>query len=173
MSNVPLFMAAVTALFVFSNNDMAAAQDSIQIDAPYARVSGPSAKSGAVFMTILNHAAQDDRLVSVATDAAERAELHSHTQNADGVMQMGEVPEGFLIPATEARALDRAGDHIMLMGLTRALKQGDTLTLTLSFERSGVITVDVPVDNERQPGAPAAMDHSKMDHSGQAAPATN
>jgi periplasmic copper chaperone A len=168
MTNLPLFMAALTALFVFSTGNMAAAQDGIQIDAPYARVSGPSAKSGAVFMTILNQSARDDRLVSVTTDAAERAELHTHKADANGVMRMGEVTEGFAITGTEAHALDRGGDHIMLLGLTRALKQGDTVMLTLTFEKSGDITVEVPVDNDRKPGA-----HGMMDHSGHAAPATN
>jgi periplasmic copper chaperone A len=170
MTNFPLLMAALTALFVFSGGDLAAAQDGIQIDAPYARVSGPSAKSGAVFMTILNHAAEDDRLVSVSTDAAERAELHTHLADANGVMRMGEVADGFAITGTEAHALDRGGDHIMLLGLTRALKQGDTVTLTLSFERGGDITVDVPVDNDRKPDT---MDHGTMGHSGPTAPATN
>jgi periplasmic copper chaperone A len=173
MTKLPLLMAALTALFVFSNSQAASAHDGIRIEDPYARVSGATAKSGAVFMTILNHSAQDDRLVSVTTDAAERAELHTHTQDANGVMQMGEVPEGFPIAGTEAHALDRGGDHIMLFGLTRALKQGDIVTLTLTFERSGDITIAVPVDNERKPGAHSTIDYGKMDHSGHAAPATN
>jgi copper(I)-binding protein len=55
----------------------------------------------------------------------------------------------------------RGGDHIMLMGLTRAFKDGDMIHLTLTFEHAGVVDVDVPVDNART-GAP--MDHSKMNH---------
>jgi periplasmic copper chaperone A len=173
MTKFSLFMAAMSAFFALSTGQMASAADIVEIEEPYVRVSGVSAKSGAVFMTILNPSTQDDRLVSVTTDIAERAELHTHTEDANGVMRMGEVTEGFPIPATEAHALDRGGDHIMLLGLTRALKQGDMVTLTLTFEKSGDITVEVPVDNERAPGAHGKMDHGKMNHGGHTAPATN
>lgn len=156
MTKFSLFVAAMTAFFAVSSGQMAAAHDGMRIEDPYARVMGASAKSGAVFMTLLNHSLDDDRLVSVKTDAAERAELHTHTEDANGVMQMGEVKEGFPIAGMETHMLDRGGDHIMLLGLTRALIPGDVLTMTLTFERGGDVIVEVPVDNDR---APAAMDH--------------
>jgi hypothetical protein len=90
--------------------------------------------------------AADDRLIAAATDAAERAELHTHVEDPSGMMQMLNVPEGFAIPAQGRRDLARGGDHVMLMGLTRPLKDGDRIALTLTFERSGPVTLDVPVD---------------------------
>lgn len=165
MTKFSLFMAAMTAFFALSAGQMAAAHDGIRVEDPYARVMGASAKSGAVFMTLLNHSIEDDRLLSVSTDAAERAELHTHSQDANGVMRMGEVTEGFAIEGMETHALDRAGDHIMLLGLTRALKPGDILTLTLTFERGGDMVIKVPVDNDRAPAA--------ADHDGHAMPATD
>ena len=165
MTKFSLFMAAMTAFFALSSGQMAAAGDGIRVEDPYARVMGASAKSGAVFMTIRNHSNNDDRLLSVTTDAALRAELHSHTEDANGVMRMGEVTGGFPIAGMETHPLDRGGDHIMLFGLTRAIPPGDTLTLTLTFERGGDIVVQVPVDNDRAPAA--------TDHSGHTMPATN
>jgi periplasmic copper chaperone A len=169
MSHFALFLAAMTACFTFSGSQMAAAQDSIQVHDAYARVSGDTAKSGAIFMTLINPSPQGDRLLSVASDAADRAELHSHAVDANGVMHMGEVTEGFAVPAGDAHALDRAGDHIMLLGLKHPLKQGDTVTLTLTFEHAGPLTVTVPVDNARKPAAQDAM--GVMQHTDQA-PAT-
>lgn len=164
MTKFSLFVAAMTAFFALSAGQMAAAHDGIRVEDAYARVLGASAKSGAVFMTLLNHSIEDDRLVSVTTDAAERAELHSHSMDANGVMTMGEVKEGFPIIGMETHMLDRGGDHIMLLGLTRAFAPGDLITLTLTFERSGEMVVEVPVDNDRKP--------TMMDHSGHSMPAT-
>lgn len=164
MTKFSLFMAAVSAFFFLSSGQMAAAHDGMRIEDPYARVMGASAKAGAVFMTLLNHSLDDDRLIGVTTDAAERAELHAHSMEENGVMKMGEVKEGFPIAGMETHLLDRGGNHIMLLGLTRTLKQGDIIILTLTFERSGEMIIDVPVDNDRAPEA--------MDHSGHSMPAT-
>lgn len=126
------------------------AQEGLVISDPYARVSTAMSKSGAAFMVIENHADAEDRLVGASTDAAERAELHTH-RDVDGVMQMVEVEEGFAIPAGGSHVLERGGDHVMLLGLTRALHHGDRISLTLSFEKAGEVVVEVPVDLERQP----------------------
>ena len=45
----------------------------------------------------------------------------------------------------------------MLMGLTRPLKQGDVITLTLTFEHEGAVQVEAPVDNARKPGEAAPV----------------
>jgi periplasmic copper chaperone A len=147
------FAAAVLAL---AAPGLAVAHDGVHINQPYVRA---GAQSGAVFMVIVNHAAADDRLIGAATDAAKKAELHTHIENADGVMQMVEVPEGFVIPAEGQHELARGGDHVMLMGLTRALATGDTISLTLTFERAGDVTVEVPVDNDRAADAMGTMNH--------------
>jgi periplasmic copper chaperone A len=162
MSNFAMLLAAMTAYFTLSAGQMAAAHDGIHVEDAYARVSGETAKSAAVFMTLMNHSIEDDRLLSVRSDDADRAELHTHTLDTNGVMHMGEVIEGFPIMGQEAHMLDRGGDHIMLLGLKQGLKQGDTVTLTLKFERGEEIVVEVPVDNDRKPGA-AAHDTGSME----------
>lgn len=142
------------------------AHDGPHISDPYARA---SAASGAIFLVIENHSDQDDRLIAASTDVAERTELHTHQQDANGVVQMIEVPDGFAIPAKGSHALSRGGDHIMLLGLKRPLAQGDTFPLTLTFERGEEITLEVAVDNDRKPVL-GATGHGAADHSGHAAP---
>ena len=150
-------VAAAAALCLTLPATHAAAHDGVHINDAYARA---SAMSGAVFFEIENHQTDDDRLLSVASDAAERVELHTHKSDANGVMQMMAVPEGFAVPGNGTHALARGGDHVMLMGLKGPLVTGDTVSLTLTFERAGVVTIDVPVDNERTGDAAGAMDHS-------------
>jgi copper(I)-binding protein len=134
------------------------AHDGVHVSDAYARA---SAQSGAVFLTVTNHSANEDRLVSAASDVAERVELHTHVEDANGVMQMIEVEEGFAIPAEGTFALERGGDHIMLMGLTRPLADGDTFTVTLTFARGDTVAVEVTVDNARKPAAHGARDHGE------------
>ncbi len=143
------------------------AHQGVHIENPYARTNGGIGASGAIFLEITNHADADDRLIGVGSDVAEKVEMHTHKQSADGVMQMMAVPEGFPVAALQGHALKRGGDHIMLMGLKQDLKDGDIIHLTLTFEKAGVVEVDVPVDNARKPDAMGdmqGMDHSKMGH---------
>ena len=162
MKAILLSRAAAAALALPLLAAPALAQ-TIEIHDPYARVATPMSRSGAAFMLIENTGEADDRLIGAATDAAEMAELHTHVESDDGVMRMVEVEEGFAIPAGDSHALARGGDHVMMMGLTRRLEHGDTITLTLTFEQAGEITLEVPVDLERDPGT-GAMDGAGMQH---------
>lgn len=134
--------------------------DGMMVEDAYARSASPTAQSGAAFMHIVNHSGQDDRLIGAASPAAHMTELHTHKEDANGVMQMIHVEEGFALPAGETLVLDRGGKHIMFMGLNAPFEQGATVPLTLTFEKAGEMQVEVPVDLDRMPGDAAAMDHS-------------
>lgn len=151
------FRAAVAAVLLALPGG-AIAHDGVHIHEAFAMIS-PAGNSGAVFMLIDNHGAEEDRLVAAATPAAMRVELHTHEEDAAGVMRMIEVEEGFVIPAGGERRLERGGDHVMLMGLTDALTEGDVVTLTLTFEREGDVVLEVPV------GAPGDVDSGGHGHS--------
>ena len=117
----------------------ALAQDGLTIRDAYARSANP--RSGAVFMVVENHRDAECRLIGAASDAAEMVELHTHAE-VDGVMKMQKVEGG-------QHALARGGDHVMLMGLTAPLADGDTVALTLDFGDCGTRQVEAPVDNDR------------------------
>jgi len=144
-------LAAIAAATLLCGPTLA--HDGVHIENPYARSTGAIGSSGAVFLVILNHGAADDRLIDATSDIAVRVELHRHKHSADGVMQMLHVPEGFVVPAKATHALARGGDHVMLLGLTRPLAQGDAFDLTLVFEKEGAVVVTVVVDNDRKAGA--------------------
>ena len=139
---------------------LARANDRIEIIDPFARASTAMSASGAAFMVIRNHADTDDRLIAAQSDVAERIELHTHKEDAAGVMRMIEVEEGFVIPAGGTHELARGGDHVMFLGLTRPLAQGDSVTLTLTFENGGDVTLEVPVDLERAASHGQSHNHS-------------
>jgi len=62
---------------------------------------------------------------------------------------------GILINPGIATRLAPGGLHIMLMDLKRPLKEGDSITLTLTFERAGKQTVIVPVARAGAPAGPS------------------
>lgn len=132
--------------------------DSLHIHDAYARVMGGIGASGAVFFMIHNGTGADLVILGVQTPQAEMAGLHTHVTGEDGMMQMRPVEGGVALPAGTAHMFERGGDHIMLMGLTEALADGDSLTLTLTFDAAPPLTVTVPIDNARAPGAP--MQHT-------------
>lgn len=157
MNVIRTFCAAAAATLALSMPLFAQGPEIAAHDA-YARAGGIG-KSGAVFLMIDNTGHEDDRLIAARSDVAARVELHTHKDMGDGVMKMMEVEEGFAVPAGGSHALARGGDHVMLMGLTRDLADGDTFPLTLVFEKSGEVVIDVPVDNARKPEA--AMQHGE------------
>ncbi|MBZ8117109.1 copper chaperone PCu(A)C [Roseovarius sp. LXJ103] len=133
----------------------------IKVMDAYARSASPGAVTGAAFMHVMNTGAEEDRLIAAASPAAEKVELHTHEEDANGVMRMIHVEEGFVLPAGETLMLERGGKHVMLMGLTGPLAQDDMVEITLTFEQAGEIKIEVPVDLERQGGH--SMDHGS-DH---------
>lgn len=153
-------LLAAAAAVAFAMPALAA---DIEVQDPYARVSSMMSSSGAAFMIIRNHGDTDDHLVSATSDVAEKVELHTHEEDANGVMRMIHIEEGLALPADGEIEMVRGGNHVMFLGLNRELAQGDMVTVTLQFEKAGAITVEVPVDMERKPAhGHAGHGHGQM-----------
>jgi len=135
----------------------------MMVEDPYARSASAAAISGAAFMAITNQSDMDDTLIAATSDVAERVELHTHIMAETGMMRMVELEDGIPLPAGETVMLQRGGLHVMFLGLTRALNQGDDVVVTLEFEHAEPLTVTIPVDLERQP-MPGGMGHGQMGH---------
>ena len=87
------------------------------------------------------------------------AEMHEMAMDGS-VMRMRQV-DAIDLPAGQAVELKPGGLHIMLMDLKAPLKAGDTVPLTLRFEKAGEHTVQVPV---RAAPAAAASGHGHHHH---------
>ncbi|MQY35754.1 hypothetical protein SRB17_37460 [Streptomyces sp. RB17] len=108
-------------------------------------VSGPympqpvSADMAAGFLTVINHGAAADELTAVTSDAAGQVTMHS---NMGGAMQ---EKSSFAIPARGQLVFKSGGNHLMFEKLKRKPKQGQTVTVKLTFAKSGLLTVEMPV----------------------------
>jgi hypothetical protein len=73
--------------------------------------------------------------------------------------------EAIEVPADGMASLRPGGFHIMLIGLTEPLKEGERFPLTLTFEKAGSVTVEVAVEGVGSMGPQQdGMDHGTMDH---------
>ena len=97
-----------------------------------------------VFMTLTNSSSQGDTLVAAQTNVAARAELHTVAMAMEGGMKMQHI-ENIPVPASSSVELKPGSLHVMLFGLNKELKTGDTFPLTLRYEKSGEKTVQVQV----------------------------
>jgi copper(I)-binding protein len=135
----------------------ALAQDQIKIEDAYARVSGGKGGAASVYFLIRNTSDADLTILTASVDLAQIAGLHTHKESADGMMQMLEVEDGIPLDAGATHAFARGADHVMAMGLTKALADGDMITVTLTFDAADPVTFEALVDNERSL-APATPD---------------
>jgi periplasmic copper chaperone A len=100
----------------------------------------------AAYVTIVNKGDQADRLVSASCECAATTELHSMATK-NGVMDMAEMKDGFVIAPGETLVLKPGGNHIMLLGLKVRPQDGSIVNMKLVFEKAGEITLAMPVSN--------------------------
>ena len=116
------------------------------------------APSAAGYMAIANNGDHPDRLIGVEVGIAKSATLHRTEVSADGVARMLPL-EGVDIPADDTVLFEQGAMHVMLMGLSAPLHEGDMVPATLIFEHAGRVDIEFMVDPSD------GMDHGAMDHS--------
>ena len=103
----------------------------------------PSATTTAAFMTIHNAGSDDAILKSADCEVAENVQIHTMEQVGE-IMKMKEVSE-LRIPANGQAILAPKGYHIMLIGLVRPIKEGESIPLSLNFADRPTVVVDAVV----------------------------
>ena len=99
---------------------------------------------GAFYFTVTNNGDETDRLVKIESDIAEVIEIHN-VEMKDGAMTMVPQHDGLEIPANEEVVLEPGGYHVMLIGITESLVDGEEFTATLFFEDAGEVEITVPI----------------------------
>ena len=123
-------------------------QARIEVTETWASPTPGGADISAGYLTITNHGAEADRLVSAESARASSVELHSMDMEG-GVMRMRAI-DGAAIAPGEALTLAPGGEHLMFVGLTAPFTEGEVIPVRLHFEKVGDIDVSLPV---RRPGA--------------------
>lgn len=124
----------------------------IEVKEVWARDTVGGVANAAVYMKITSPTA--DRLIGASTPAAKKTDLMTMTSSA-GAMGMDYV-QAIDLPAGTPVSLKPTGLHVWLADLNQPLKAGQSVPLTLKFERAGErqVTVSVikPADAPSMPG---------------------
>jgi periplasmic copper chaperone A len=142
-------LAALAALSLFLMPLAALAHEykigDLVIHHPWTRATPPGAAVAGGYAEITNTGSTADKLLSASFEAANTAEIHEMSMQGD-VMKMALLPGGLDIPAGSSVALKPGSSHMMFMGLSRQIKQGEKIKGTLVFEKAGTIAVDFAVE---------------------------
>ncbi|WP_298860568.1 copper chaperone PCu(A)C [uncultured Sulfitobacter sp.] len=151
LSIVVLFalVAVVMAVVSVKLSPLDQSDAAFAVEEPYLRSSMSTSTTAAAFMVLRNITGTDDRLVGVSSALPGRVELHTHSQDVNGVMRMRAIEGGISIPDEAVHAFERGGDHLMFTGLQEPLTQGQLVPVTLVFERVGEVEIIIPVDLNR------------------------
>lgn len=122
--------------------------------------SGSPGETSAAYVVVTNEGGIADRLVGALVEAgtAPTVELHRTVRVGDTVRM--EQVTGWEVPAHGGKlTMEPDGNHVMLLNLPGALVTGSHFPLTLMFEKSGAIVVEVEVRAAVRPSmGPAGMD---------------
>jgi hypothetical protein len=122
---------------------------SVTIDNAWARESTPQGVT-AIYMVVILVADDADRLESARSSAAQSVEIHE-TRIENNIMSMHRI-DGIDIEPDTPVVFEPGGLHLMVIGLKRPARTGDSLPLELKFARAGKLTLEVPV------GEPTGID---------------
>ena len=122
---------------------MQTATAELHISDAYVRGLPPGQTTTAAYLSIRNSGTQATQIVAASSDAAKRTEIHSHSHSG-GVMKMRKV-ESITVSPGQTFDLSPGGHHIMLIGLHKPLRDGETVSITLKTADGESISATFPV----------------------------
>jgi len=150
------FLSVAATLLVFAATNATANMGVMAMDA-WVRAVPPTAQNSAAYMMLKNGGEKAVTLVSATTDVAKTVEIHEVVKSG-GMMEMRPLKNGLEISAGKSVMLKPGGYHIMLIGLTGKLMEGQQVDLMLKFSDGSEVKVSAPVKK----GEAMKMGHKKM-----------
>lgn len=118
-------------LFLLPVAVLSRTEENVQVNKAYIRLLPPTATTTALFFEIENKLDKEVKLVKAESAVAKMVEVHTHIKE-DGMFKMREVPE-IKIAARSTHRFQPGGDHIMLIGLHKPLKENQEVEIKLTF----------------------------------------
>jgi len=134
---------AIIGIGIGLSHAAAACTGDICIEQAWTRATPGAAQEAALYFSISNNGATDEKLVRVSTTAASGAMIHQTTVK-DRIVQMLMVGE-VTIPPHGRVLFSPGGYHVMLTGLKAPLKEGTSVSAKLTFASGRTIEVNIPV----------------------------
>ena len=141
-------LSGVAVVVGVALSGMAAAHEykegTVKIEHPHAAPTLPGAKTGAVYMEIVNNGKEPLEIKSLSTPVADSVEVHTMAVTG-GIMRMRPVALPIAIAAGESLKLvkDR---HIMLIGLKKPLAEEEMVPFKIEFANGKTMEIDLYVE---------------------------
>jgi copper(I)-binding protein len=139
MKNFPIWLGFALVALVLS----ACGSQALSVEDAWARP-GITGGNSAVYFVINNPTGTADTVLSASTPVTPNAEMHKSQMNENGAMEM-QQQDSVPVPARSQVEFQPGGLHVMLINLPQDLNAGETISLTLTFQNAGEITLSVPV----------------------------
>lgn len=127
-----LITLAVTLIAPLLWADEHASVPQLEVSRAWVRATLPGQTVASAFAVLKNPFDQPLKMTEIHSTAAASVELHSHSM-VNGQMQMRRI-ENFTIPAKGEAVFQPGGQHIMLMGLVKPLREGDSVDVEMCFD---------------------------------------
>lgn len=98
----------------------------------------------AAFGVLRNTSGNEVTIVSASSPVSPRMELHEVVAGAGSTMQMRPKASGIVLPPGGTHEFTPGGDHLMFMSLTKPIKPGDDVAITLTTATGTTIPVTAP-----------------------------
>ncbi len=121
-------------------------EGTVKIEHPRAAPTPAGAKTGAVYMKIVNTGKEPLVIKAMSTPVAEKVEVHSMTMT-DGIMRMRPIALPITIAPGETLKLS-VDRHVMLIGLKQPLVEEEMVPFTVEFANGKSMNVDLYVEAE-------------------------
>ncbi len=118
-------------------------KEELSIKNPWIRP-GAENRNSAMYFEIYNNTAKSDTLYSVESSLAKLVQIHETYNKGNDMKGMRHV-DFVVIPAHTKLQFKPGGYHVMLIGLAKDLKPGDTGEATLFFKLNGKVQVRAEV----------------------------
>ena len=117
----------------------------LRADHGWVRLAAVPGRPAAAYLTI-HGGTEPARLVAIESTAVGSSELHrSMKTGPDGSMVGMQRLDGLDVPAGSEVSFAPGGNHVMLFGVSPQVKPGQTMQLSVRFEKGQPLTIDARV----------------------------
>lgn len=156
LSQFALIASLVLSPLAFANG--------IELTNPAVRAMPPGAPASGAYVTLTNHSDTERLLVGVESNVAKSVEIHLSQMKGETMVM--ERVDSIAVPAHGQAILKPGSFHIMMIGLERPLKAGDTVDFVLVMADGERIPMQAPIlsPEDMAAYAPGGMPMSHMQH---------
>jgi copper(I)-binding protein len=133
------------ALLLTAAAGIAAQQKTVSASQAWVKMPAADQTLTEAFVVVDNPTMYDVYLIAAVTEAAGKVEFRDVSKPGDATAQ---VVKEVTVPAYGSLSMDPKGLHMVLSGLKRPLKDGDTIPLTLTTHEGSTIEVPAAVKKE-------------------------